>query len=153
MSYGLAQALAFRRELQLASSRYRTKPYGFREALKTLTCCPDKSPATVCRPIRLRTFFSEIPAPISAQNIFSKSRGSAVGKATKLRFGARISVEAREFLFSKTSGPNSGSGYYGEDNYFLPLPGMKHRILGCPPHSLVMVVRATPLLPPVDAST
>jgi hypothetical protein len=71
---------------------------------------------------------------------FSKSQNSAVGKATKLRFGARISVEATEFPFSKTSGPNSGSGYYGEDNYFLALPGMEHRILGCPPHSLVMVV-------------
>jgi hypothetical protein len=69
------KALTFPRDLQSPSSRYRCTTYGSTEALgfgqvRIPTWCIETPPATLCRPIPLRTSSSEIPLPTSpAQDI------------------------------------------------------------------------------------
>lgn len=69
------EALSFPRNLQSPSSRYRWTNYGFTETLgfgqvRIFTWCIETPPATLCRPISIRTSSSEIPPPTSpAQNI------------------------------------------------------------------------------------
>jgi hypothetical protein len=41
-------------------------------------------------------------------------------------------------LYRRLGGPHSRSGRYGEKN-LLPLPGIEHRLLGCPTHSVVAI--------------